>query len=303
MDVLEEIRRGFANLDDSGRMLSIMALPASAPAWVFHEDAVFGVAIELVDGCIVSEEFAGSRMATVERMVGGVLRRLLRLESSIRSLRNEFAVVCAQMVDPGNDGAARVSLLTDPTQWWERWRHLLGNAITTQTSYATLAELLAFERLMTNEEKVTWLGPLGGTVDLVSPDAGFEVKSTISRYDSRIHVSGQFQLAMADAKPLFLLHYRFEQTPSGESVDGVCRRLVDAGVSPALLEDLLTRCGLEAGCSARSEAFAVLESRVYPVNATFPRIVPANFVGGSLPMGIVHIEYQIDLAGLISTPF
>lgn len=303
MDVLEEIRRGLANLDDSGRMLPITTLPAAAPAWIFREDAIFGVAIELGDGHLVSEGFAGARMATVERLVDGVLRRLLRLESSILTLRNEFAVVCAQFVDPGNDGATRAALLADPTQWWERWRHLLGNALTSQTSYGTLAELLAFEQLLENGEQVTWLGPLGGTVDLVTPSEGFEVKSTVSRYDSRIHVSGQFQLAMADTSPLSLVHYRFEPTPSGETVDGVYRRLVVAGVASELLEDFLARCGLEAGCSARNEAFAVLESRVYPVNGAFPRIVPSSFVGGSLPSGVVHIEYQVDLAGLESMPF
>lgn len=303
MDVIEEIRRGMANLDDSGRMLPITSLPLAAPAWVFREDASFGVAVELNDGRLFSEGFAGARMATAERMVDGVPRRLLRLESSIPSLRNEFAVVCAQMVDPGDDGAARAALLADPTEWWQRWRHLLGNALTTQTSHATLAELLAFERLLANGEQVTWLGPLGGTVDLVTPAAGFEVKSTVSRYDSRIHVSGQFQLAMADTGRLSLVHYRFEPTPSGESVDDVCRRLVAAGVASDLLEGLLMRCGLEAGCSARSEAFALLESRLYAVDEAFPRIVPSSFASGALPNGVVHIEYQVDLAGLGSVPF
>lgn len=303
MDVIEEIRRGFANLDDSGRMLPITALPLASPAWVFREEVSFGVAVELSDDRLVSEGFAGARIATAARMVGGLPRRLLRLESSIPSLRNEFAVICAQMVDPGNDGAARAALLDDPAQWWERWRHLLGNALITQASYATLAELLAFERLLANGEDVTWLGPLGGTVDLVTSGAGFEVKSTVSRYDSRIHVSGQFQLAMVETRPLSLVHYRFEPMPSGQSVDEVCRRLLAAGVAQDLLEGLLMRCGLEAGCSARSESFAVLESKVYPVNEAFPRIVPSSFAGGSLPKGVIHIEYQVDLAVLDGVPF
>jgi hypothetical protein len=288
MDVLEEIRRGLAHLDDSGRLLPISTLPATAPAWVFREGPTFGVAVELESERLVAEGFAGARLVTVDRLIDGVVRRLLRLESSILSLRNEFAVVCAQMVDSGSDGAVRAALLADPAAWWERWRHLLGNAVTTQPTYGTLAELLAFERLLAQGEEVDWRGPLGGTV---------------SRYDSRIHVSGQFQLALADVRPLSLVFYRFEPVPSGESINGVCRRLAAAGVAAALLDDLLTRCGLEPGCSARDETFSVLESRMYPVNALFPRIVPSSFKDGALPPGVVHIEYQVDLSGLVSVAF
>jgi hypothetical protein len=78
-----------------------MASWATAPSWVFREDGTFGVAIELADNRLVAEGFAGARLVTVERLVDGVPRRLLRLESSILELRNEFAVVCAQMVESG----------------------------------------------------------------------------------------------------------------------------------------------------------------------------------------------------------
>lgn len=303
MDVLEEIRRGLAHLDDSGRMLPIMALPATAPAWVFREEGTFGVAVELADDRLVAEGFAGARLATTERVVDGASRRLLRLESSMQALRNEFAVVCAQMVEAGTNDATRAALLADPAAWWERWRHLLGNAVSSRTSYDALAELLAFERLLAHGEQVDWRGPLGGTVDLVTAAGGYEVKSTVSRYDSRIHVSGQFQLALADSRPLSLVHYRFEPTPSGDSINGVCQRLADAGIRAELLDDLLSRCGLEAGCSARNERFTVLEARLYRVDADFPRIVPSSFAGGTLPAGVVHVEYQVDLSGLPSEPF
>jgi hypothetical protein len=207
------------------------------------------------------------------------------------------------MVTPGPDGALRAALVSDPLGWWERWRHLLGNAMISQTAYGTLGELLAIECLLGRGEQVEWRGPLGGSIDIATPSGGYEVKSTVSRYDSRIHVSGQFQLALGENRPLSLLHYRFEPTASGESVNSVCRRLVSTGFSAVTLEDLLTRCGLEAGCSARNETFTLLESRLFPVDAAFPRITPSSFAGGTLPAGVVHIEYQVDLSGLAHEPF
>jgi len=304
MDVLKEIRHGLANLDANGRILAITALPHSAPAWVFREDGAFGVAIELPDGPQVAEGFAGAKLRTVDRVVKGKPCRLLRLECSIEALRNEFAVVCAQMVSPGDDCALRVALTVDPLGWWERWRHLLGNAVVTQTAHGTLGEMLALERLLAKGEQVEWRGPLGGTVDLVTPTARYEVKSTVSRYDSRIHVAGQFQLALSDSKPLALLHYRFEPSPLGSmSIDSVSNRLVAAGMTRDHLEGLLIRCGLEAGSSVRKEMFDLLDCRLFPVDAAFPRITPASFGGGALPAGIVQIEYQVDLSGLANEPF
>lgn len=303
MDLLDEIRQGFANLDQSGRMLPIDTLPSSCPAWVFREGEVFGVAIELHADVSISEGFAGARLRTVERLVGGQARRFLRLESSTEWLRNEFGVICEHMVAAGKGNVSRQTLIGDPLTWWERWRHLLGNALVNRSSYDTLAELLAIERLVQQGLDFEWRGPFGGTVDIHTDAAGYEVKSTISRYDSRIHVSGQFQLALSSGKPLNLLHYRFEPADSGDSVDTVCRRLINAGVPTKLLEDALLRCSLEAGCSARKESFNILEARLFPVNADFPRIVPESFLGGILPAGVVHVEYQVDLSGLAHQPF
>lgn len=303
MDLLEEIRQGFANLDQSGRMLPIDALPESCPAWVFREGEVFGVAIELNVDMSISEGFAGAHLRTVDRLIGNKLRRFLRLESSTEWLRNEFGVICEHMVAADEKNAARQELLNTPLVWWERWRHLLGNALVNRSSYDTLAELLAVERLVEQGNHFQWLGPLGGSVDIHTPAADYEVKATISRYESRINVSGQFQLALSSTKKLNLIYFRFEPATSGDSVDEVCKRLIGYGIPQKTLEEALFRCGLEPGCSARKETFNVLQASLYHVNSNFPRISPESFVNGVLPAGIIHVEYQVDLTGLPHQPF
>lgn len=303
MDLLEEIRTGFANLRDGGVMLNIESLDPAYAAWVFREDAAFGVAVEIPDDLVVSERFAGSRLVTVDRGIHGATRHLLRLECSVQLLRNEFAVVCAQMLTPGEGGKLREALLADPLAWWESWRQLLGNAIANPSAYSVLGELLALERLLQRGENPEWRGPIAGTIDLDTTAAGYEVKSTISRYGSLIHVTGQFQLATSGAKKLYLVHQRFEPATAGQSINAVVDRLVEMGESREGLETLLSRCGLEAGCAARSEKFSLIESLLYEVDADFPRITQESFVGGVLPPGVVRIEYQIDLAGLAHEQF
>ena len=300
IDLLKEIQEGFANLDQSGRMLPIKAMPAAYPAWVFREGGSFGVAVECSVPLEISEGFAGARLRTVERVIAGQQRRFLRLESSLEWLRNEFGVICEHMVSVESGNEVRQALLADPLVWWERWRHLLGNALVDKHGYDVLAELLALEMLVIEGAAYEWSGPFGGVVDIRTPATDYEVKSTISRYGSVINISGQFQLAASSGKPLQLIHFRFEPVDEGLSIDLVCDRLVALGIDAAVLERALQRLGMEAGCSARKEAYNLLEALSYSVDDSFPRITPASFIGGVLPAGVVQFEYSVDLSGLKS---
>ncbi|MGF6204026.1 hypothetical protein ABH906_000032 [Pseudomonas frederiksbergensis] len=299
-DLLKEIQEGFANLDESGRMLPIKAMPAACPAWIFREGDRFGVAVECSEPLEISEGFAGARLRTVERVVGGQHRRFLRLESSIEWLRNEFGLICEHMISVESGTAARQALLADPLVWWQRWRHLLGNALVDRHGYDVLAELLALETLVIKGVTFEWSGPFSGVVDIKTPATDYEVKSTISRYGAIVSISGQFQLAASSGKPLRLLHFRFEPVDDGLSIDLICDRLIALGVDAAMLEGALQRLGMEAGCSTRKEAYNLLEARSYTVDDGFPRITPASFTGGVLPAGVVQFEYRVDLSGLQS---
>ena len=302
IDLLKEIQEGFANLDESGRMLPIKAMPVACPAWVFREGDRFGVAVECSAPLQISEGFAGASLRTVERVVGGHHRHFLRLESSIEWLRNEFGVICEHMVSVESGTAVRQALLADPLVWWERWRHLLGNALVDKHGYDVLAELLTLETLVMGGATYEWSGPFGGVVDIRTPATDYEVKSTISRYGSVINISGQFQLAASSGKPLQLIHFRFEPVDDeGVSIDLVCDRLVALGIDAAVLEIALQRLGMEAGCSARKEAYNLLEARSYTVDDSFPRVTPACFIGGVMPAGVVQFEYSVDLSGLKSS--
>lgn len=302
-DLLKEIQEGFANLDQSGRMLPVKAMPAAFPAWVFREGDRFGVAVECSKSLEISEGFAGARLRTVERVVAGQHRRFLRLESSIEWLRNEFGLICEHMISVESGIAVRQALLADPLVWWQRWRHLLGNALVDKHGYDVLAELLALETLVIKGATYEWSGPFGGVVDIKTPATDYEVKSTISRYGAVINISGQFQLAASSGKPLKLVHFRFEPVNDGLSIDLICDRLIALGVDAAMLEGALQRLGMEAGCSARKEEYNLLEARSYTVDDSFPRITPASFIGGVLPAGVVQFEYRVDLSGLKSQPY
>ncbi|MNE96385.1 hypothetical protein D3C80_1945830 [compost metagenome] len=66
---------------------------------------------------------------------------------------------------------------------------------------------------------------------------------------------------------------------------------------------MLSRDGLHVGCAARTETYRLLESTVYNVNDEFPSITPLSFSSGAMPVGIVAIEYDVDLSALKGLKF
>jgi hypothetical protein len=303
MELLNEIRTGMASLDRRGSMLGLKSVGDGFRAWVFREGDSFGVAVKVPEQVCVSERFAGARLVTVDRAVSGVPCRLLRLESVSYGLRNEFAVVCAQMVDPGPGGVHRNALVADPRSWWQNWRQLLGNAVVDVTAYSVLGEMLALEHLYGLGMEPVWRGPATGSVDIETPGIWYEVKSTLTRYDMRVEIAGQFQLDPPTDKKLLLVHQRFEPSAEGVSVDSAVQRLVALGADRDGLEKLLDMCDLEPGSAARSATWRLLDSRQFAVDAGFPRITPESFNGGALPAGVVKIGYTVDLSGFPHTGF
>lgn len=296
--LVSEIREAFANLAP-GQRGQLSTLPASHPAWVYVTQSGWGVALRVPGSPNVSERFSGARLFT-EAVPDG---HELRLESQGRQRRREFAVVCAQFLEPGDNGEERASVLADPAGWWKRWRELLGNAVRDRSPYSVLGELLAFKRLLADGEQPVWLGPSRSSHDIETSSANYEVKSTISRYSSTFHAAGQFQLGASAGKELFIVYQRFEPSISGHSIDAVLQWLAASGFETTPLEQGLARLGYEIGASDRQTRYKLLQSTRYTVDENFPRIIPASFVGGTMPAGIVSVEYEVDLAGLSGVPF
>jgi hypothetical protein len=133
---------------------------------------------------------------------------------------------------------------------------------------------------------------------LVGLDIEYEVKSTLSRYDKIIHITGQFQLQNT-AKRLFLYFCRFEKNLNGISIDDIVDRLVNEhGESRDEINGKLNQLGYSIGNSARKEKYQIHEILKYPVDEHFPRITPELFKKEILPVGIKQLSYDVDLSVL-----
>lgn len=297
MTLEEEIRRYFFTIDENCYK-KLNGVDDRYPAWSVRFPGRFGVAVPY-NGDVVNEEFASVQLYSEhEPGVSGEYRDFLLLTSSIEQTREKFASFCCSFVDPGIDGAARDRLLSDPAGWWRDWKLLIGNSIVDKQPFAVLGELAVYEYLLEEGEEVKWCGPEASSHDLECPCSEIEVKSTLKRYESIIHVSGQFQFQSSTGH-LYLYFCRFEKNSNGICIDSVARNLVDIyGQPEAEINGKLSRLGYAVGNSSRRERYYLHEIRKYEVDDHFPRITPEMFKGNRMPEGIVQVSYDVNLSSL-----
>ena len=299
MELISEIRKAFANLPSIG-MLQLNELPKEYPGYALRDANGYGVAIEISDtDLLISEHFANARYHTCTLIINNEQKYFLVVQSYREDLRMEFATLCAQFLEPGENGKARKQLLDNPITWWDNWKDLLGNSINEKCVYSIVAELLTLNYIMDSDATAEWSNNGAGTHDIECEEKSIEVKSTINKYSSKMVASGQFQLN--SDKDLYIYFVRMEPSTTGYSINSLVDALEDKGYNIDKLEQMLLNRGYERGASSRELCFDILEKRKYFVDDDFPKIVDSSFKDDKIPLGITQIQYTIDLDAIEHT--
>ena len=295
MELVKEIREYFASLPATGARI-IESLPDVYKAYVIRISDGYGVAIPVDEKLEVSERFNSVRLHTEQISIDGHRQNYLILRSTFQEFRYEFASICADFVDPGDDGINRKILLEDPYVWWEKWKELIGNTTREVQVYSVIAEMIVLDYIIQSDSSAVWAATRMGSHDIECSEESCEVKSTIRRYGSSITISGQHQLE--HEKRLYIYFCRMEESLEGVSINEMKSRLTQHGYDEGKLEKELEKLGFERGASIRNRKYKVLEKRRYEVDERFPRIVKESFKDDKYPDGVIHIEYTIELEGL-----
>lgn len=299
MSINENIKDNF-NKGYFDRAMRIEGLPEEYPAWTIKQNRWVGVGVPLEQDMLFTEKFSNVRIWVANgTIIDNKEYNLLMLTCKDMLLRDEFAAICAQFVEPGVDGEKRRRLIVDPEGWWNNWKLLLGNITSTKEAYPELAELMVVEELLLDDMNPQWGGAKGTSHDIEANVCAYEVKSTINRYGYEIQVNSIYQLKHG-TEDLKLVFYRFERSRFGRSVDDLVKSLTLNGYSKDALEEVLSKRGFEKGCTARAVKYKVLERKVYLVNKDFPAVTEDSFVDKKLPKNVTKFIYTIDLAGIPS---
>lgn len=259
----------------------------------------YGVAMPVSSKEEISEYFAGAHYYTGSILLNDSDERLvLMLTTNKSEIREQFSALCAELLNPGENGELRDEISKNPAIWWSQWKELLGNKNIDLRVYDTLGELWTLKYLACKGEHAEWNGPQGATYDIDCEGFFTEVKSTTARNKRQITLSNVFQLDPPEGTKLFLVLCQFETALSGISINSLVDDLEQLGYSRAALNDKLEKLGLEKGKTARKRCYILHSATKYPIDDSFPVIREKSFVGGKLPRGVMSITYTITLDGI-----
>lgn len=297
MDIVERIKNNF-NKGFFDKAMPIEEMPDKFPAWTIKSNSWIGVAVPTENYTPFTEHFSNVKLWTAENVsIDDNEYNLLMLTCSEMDLRNEFAIICSQFIQPGVNGTDRENIVSSPDTWWRRWKNLLGNMNGDKEPYPVLGELIALEYLLKNGETPTWSGAEQATHDLETNTDSYEVKSTIMRYNYEVTINSIYQMDKT-GRSLKLLFFRFEKSNLGTSIDEIVNRIISMGYPEEKIEKALKNHQLEKGCVARTLKYKVLESKQYNVDENFPAITMSSFKNDMLPKHITRITYTVDLSGV-----
>lgn len=306
MELAEQIRTKFAGISGfDKRAEPLGGFEGELSSWAIKLDELYAVGIEIDESIKINETFANVFFYTGTYSIDGERKYLLVLASPGKELRNEFAGICALFLEPGPRGEKRKRLRDDPLAWWKSWKNLLGNKNVEKSAYSVLSELLVlyhFKKEGADISADSWTGPNGKSVDIRTAEKGYEVKSSLIKYNDIVTISGQYQLE--SGSNLSLIFVKLED-PGKEAagkniinIDYLLDKLSGLGLDYTKLNDMVKKTGFKENSLDRKKHFRILELREYPIDDEFPYIDVNALRGIKKIEHIIQVTYKVDLKGI-----
>lgn len=295
----EKIIHGWDATPNDGA-LSIPSLKNDGyESWTIRIGNEYGVALPITYVDEISEFFAGAHYYTKKIVLDGPGERDVILLTTLKDdIKEQFAALCAELLNPGDNGDLRKEISENPLIWWMQWKELLGNKNVDLRAYDVLGELWTLKYLAEQGEHAEWNGPNGATYDIDCDGFYAEVKSTVARNKRQITLNNMFQLDPPNGFKLYLVLCQFEPAQAGFSINSLVNDLEQLGYSSAGLNEKLEKLGLENGKTARKRKYMLHAATKYVVDDSFPAIRESSFVGGVKPAGVESITYTVTLDGI-----
>ena len=259
------------------------------------------VLIPLMTGESFAEDRTGRSIHVLEIPYGE--RRFLSTVCLRRDLDGIFVQFARELVQSVVDVPSPAS---ETIHVLERWRSLFHDAsspemLPEKEMIGLLGELLVLSEILRSDSSRNlnvWTGPLGSPHDFRKGRVAIEVKATLVRDGRIVPISSVDQLHAPEGGSLHVVHHRFEPDSEGYELPEVVNSIIDLGVVASELLSLLERVGYRHADLDlyRGHNYKLVDRRIYNVEEeTFPKLTSSSFISSTLPPGVLHLRYAIDL--------
>jgi Putative PD-(D/E)XK family member, (DUF4420) len=287
------------------RELADVSLPAGIPLLAVDSQGMRHFLLPVASSFRVHQDRGSSGVQILSHSLvdNGSKRKFVDLICRKPHLHELFSIIVDEVLTRLGESADHPDLACHYVL--ERWRELIEQELSGHLELNTLVglfgELWCLRELVRRDSGalLSWVGPSGARHDFVYNALALEVKSTLGRHGRFFEIHGVDQLEIPEGGQLYLVTVQLERQPgAGESITDLTKFLIEMGADRHRLLSLIAAAGVPPHDleQAASEEFQVISQRVYRVDESFPRIIPASFAGGKLPNGVTHLGYQIDLS-------
>jgi hypothetical protein len=192
-------------------------------------------------------------------------------------------------------------------RWRELLEHVSSNVLGMEKLIGLFGELWFLREMVQRHPKAVgyWTGPKGSRHDFSIGAFAIEVKTTLSRHGRFIEIHGHQQLEPPEDGKLYLVVIKLEQVPAlGENLPELVESIIQSGGDRYTIFNLMAQIdtSLLQLNDYKDIRFRLYERRIYEVNDSFPRVISESFIGGTLPNGVLKLNYQIDLSNEVPEP-
>lgn len=259
------------------------------------------------DGKVEDATSAGIKLKTVQISDGDCEKRYLDVYCTRPNLSSMFATIAAEMIehicdlqDRESDGKVSHICLKVLSNWRELLAKIRQEHSQNEVS-GLYGELSVLERLLSSNPACIslWQGPYGSVRDFIGRDTELEVKTTQTKHGKRVRINGETQLSMPRNEKLLLAVVQLEQQPlQGTSLRDKFAKVQSICLQEADLLKAIISAGFDPYDLPEEPKFREFGFSVFLVCDQFPKITPASFKGSKIPLGIVEIDYTIDLTNV-----
>jgi hypothetical protein len=229
----------------------------------------------------------------------------LSIESAAPSFNAVFGYVASDVAEyvlqrPPSSQAVS-SFLSRLDRWKRFFDSASGEGLSEMAAQGLLAELIFLRDFAVSESAapedavLSWAIPEPLSKDFQYRTGAVEVKSSVTREHTRVHITGERQLDDTGFKALYLLAVILERVSAGgfslpETVDSVRNKLAE-GRARGLFEEKLVGYGyLDVHAARYGGRYMLHRMRAFRVREGFPR------VPSILPEGVGDLGYTIALS-------
>lgn len=288
----DDLKMKFQYIENGDNVYKIDS-SSSYNVFIIKDNGWYGIGLEVdISTNEYFEKFENVVITTKLKAYNSNPLKLIEIITDKTELYNEFAIICCEFLNYIENDSNRNRFIENPRTWLDKWKDLLGNTLKKEENYSFLAELLAVNYLIKNNNLVIYNDY--GTHDIETENDSYEVKSTISRYGYDVHINGQHQLER-DSKKLNMLFIRLEKSIEGYSINDVLCELKKVEYTDI---EYINQKIKNISTTSLNEKYKILESRLFEVDDNFPKIVQSSFKEEKLPDSIKQINYVVDLSGV-----